>query len=68
LLHQNTAIYAGFVSCSNLSLILVRNAVCVGHGRAATRLVIPATYFSVIPAAVEGSAFPSPSQFLLSAF
>jgi len=31
LLHQNTAIYASFVSCSNLSLILVRYTVCVGH-------------------------------------
>jgi hypothetical protein len=37
LLHQNTAIYASFVSCSNLSLILLGNAVCVGHGGAATR-------------------------------
>jgi len=37
LLHQNMAIYAFLVSCSNLLLILVRNAVCVGHGRAATR-------------------------------
>ena len=35
LLHQNTAIYASLISCSNLSLILLRNTVCVGHGRVA---------------------------------
>lgn len=32
LLHQNTAIYASFVPCPKLSLILLRNTVCVGHG------------------------------------
>jgi hypothetical protein len=32
LLHQYTAIHASFVSCSELSLILLRNTVCVGHG------------------------------------
>jgi hypothetical protein len=31
LLHQDTAIYAKFVPCSNLSLILLGNTVCVGH-------------------------------------
>jgi hypothetical protein len=31
LLHQDTAIYASFVPCSNLSLILLGNTVCVGH-------------------------------------
>jgi hypothetical protein len=36
-LHQNMAIYALLVPCSNLSLILVRNAVCVGHGWATRR-------------------------------
>ena len=35
--HRSIAIYASFVSCSNLSLILLRNTVCVGHGGAATR-------------------------------
>ena len=32
LLHRNMAIYASFVSGSNLSLILVGNTVGVGHG------------------------------------
>jgi hypothetical protein len=32
LLHQNTAIYASFVSRSNLSFVLRRNPICVGHG------------------------------------
>jgi hypothetical protein len=32
LLHQDTAIYASFVSCSNLLFIFLRNTVCVGHG------------------------------------
>jgi hypothetical protein len=32
LLHQDTAVYASFVSCSNLLLIFLRNTVCVGHG------------------------------------
>ena len=30
--HQNTAIDANFVSCSNLPLVLLRNTVLVGHG------------------------------------
>jgi hypothetical protein len=37
LLQQDTAVYARPVSCSNLSLILLRNTVFVGHGKAATR-------------------------------
>jgi hypothetical protein len=36
LLHWSVTIYALLVSCPNLSLNLVRNAVCVGHGGAAT--------------------------------
>ena len=48
LLHQNTAIYAGFVSCSNLSLILLRNIVCVGHRFGANAIVkLPFTWRSV---------------------
>lgn len=31
LLHHDTAVYAGFVSCSNLSLILLRKTICIGH-------------------------------------
>jgi hypothetical protein len=38
LLHPNTAVYASPVSRSNLSLVLVRNTVCVGHGGTAARL------------------------------
>jgi hypothetical protein len=32
LFHHNMAIRASFISCSNLSLILLGNTVCVGHG------------------------------------
>jgi len=31
LLHPNMAIYASFVSCSNLPLIFLRNTVCIRH-------------------------------------